>query len=78
MTRKDYIMIAEAIAECHNMKYDLNDIIGHFRYRLHGHKSNKRFDPHKFKSFILERTKPDHIPEEQAKEWARKKSLENP
>jgi hypothetical protein len=70
MTRQDYIMMSECIAECHNMKYNLNDTIGYFKYRLHGHRSAKRFNATKFKEFVLEKTKPDHIPEEQAKEWA--------
>ena len=72
MTRKDYILIAECIAECHNKGYDLDDTIGYFRYRLRD--GNRKFSPTKFKEFIYELTKPDHIPEEQAKQWAIKKS----
>jgi hypothetical protein len=73
MTKQDYILIAQCIAECHNKKYELDDIIGYFRYRLHMHPSTKKFNAVKFKEYILERTKPDHIPEEQAKEWATRK-----
>lgn len=73
MTRKDYILIAKCIVECHNENYDLEDTIGYFCYRLHGYTGAKSFDLTKFKSYILERTKPDHIPDEQAKGWAIKK-----
>ena len=77
MTKQDYILIAQCVSECHNGKFDLNDIIGYFSYRLHMHPSNKKFDEIKFKTYILEKTKPEHIPGEQAKTWAIKKALEN-
>ncbi len=71
MTKKDYILIAKCIAKCHNENYNLEDTIDYFNHTL---SERFEFDANKFKSFILERTKPDHIPEEQAKEWAIKKS----
>lgn len=74
MTRKDFILIAECVAECHNEKYELDEIIGYFIYRLHRHSTAKTFDATKFREFIYQRTKPEHIPEEQAKTWAIKKS----
>ena len=74
MTKQDYIMIAECIAECHNEKYNLADTIGHFRYRIHGHKNTKKFETGKFKKYIYELTKPDYIPDEQGKQWAKAKS----
>jgi hypothetical protein len=73
MTKQDYILIADCVATCHNRKYELDDIIGYFRYRLYSHPSNKEFSARKFREYILEKTKPDHIPEEQAKAWATKK-----
>ena len=72
MTKKDYILIAKCIAACHNRKYDLEDTIGYFRYKLRD--GNNRFDPIKFKEYICERTAPEHIPKEQVKKWARKKA----
>jgi hypothetical protein len=72
MTRKDFIIIAQCIAECHNKKYDLDDIISFYSYKLHLGSDN--FNPTLFREFIYEQTKPEHIPEEQAKEWAKKKS----
>ena len=72
MTRKDFKLIAECIAECHNEKYDLDDTIAYFRHKLH--MNNDRFNPTKFKEYILERTTPEYIPEEQAKTWAKKKA----
>lgn len=72
MTKQDYILIAECIAECHNEEYNLPDTIGYFRYRLaDGH---NKFNPQKFKEFIYELTKPDYIPDEQGKQWAKAKS----
>ncbi len=72
MHRHDYIAIANCIVECHNKNYDLEDTIKYFDYTLN--MGNWNFDSSKFLSYILERTKPDHIPEEQAKKWAIKKS----
>ncbi len=72
MTRQDYQLIANCIVECHNKNYDLEDTIRHFNYMLD--MVNRNFDPSQFKTWILERTKPDHIPKEQAKKWATKKS----
>ena len=73
MTRKDYILIAECIAECYKRGYDLDDTIGYFRYRLHGHGAN-RFNPSKFKKYIYEKVVPDYIPEEQKGLWVSKRT----
>ena len=71
MTKKDYTLIAKCITECHNKNYNLEDTISYFSYVLHLDRGE--FDPTRFSSYILERTKPEYIPKEQKKNWAMKK-----
>ncbi len=75
MTKKDFVLIAKCIAKCYNQNYNLEGTIKYYQYMLHMLPGN--FNRNKFESYILERTKPDYIPKEQAKMWSKKKVKNN-